>query len=67
MNPARFDELVAKVALAIDRDAVEPSISARVLARAVVSLVEDRSGPECVYLALDLSELAQKYPRKDPS
>lgn len=64
MNPARKEDLILRVACAIDRDAIEPGIEARVLARAVVSLVQERTPQESLELSAEIEMLHERCPRK---
>jgi hypothetical protein len=56
-NPALFEEVVHRLAYAIDPDR-PPGIAARNLARAAVALVHDRSGAQAVALEQALNRLA---------
>lgn len=60
-NTPRLEAIAETLTLAISR---EPGIEARVLARAVVSLVESRGPEECLAIANEIGLLAERFPRK---
>lgn len=62
MHPVSKEYLIALLADAIDsHDVATPSPQALELARAVVSLVQDRDGRDCLLLTPMLNDLAAAF------
>jgi hypothetical protein len=65
VSPLRIvdgDDLRRALTMAIDRDQ-PPGLAAAELARAVLSLVQDRDAKEAVHIAAAIADVAQRFPR----
>jgi hypothetical protein len=61
-NPIDKERCILLLTRIIDHDE-PPGLAARNLARAVVSLVQDRSGPESIILESKINALNPQHPR----
>lgn len=61
MDPVEKERLVAELVIAIAPRAVPPSAAAYALARAAVSLVQDRDERDCRVLARMLGDLCRAF------
>jgi hypothetical protein len=64
MNPVEKEEFCRRLARIIDPDQ-PPGFAAHQLARAVVSLVQDRGGRDAALLVGPVNELAARFTRPD--
>lgn len=62
MDPVTKERLVRELAAAIDSDS-PPGMAAALLARSVVSLVQDREPIEAIKLRDEIDALASRTPR----